>query len=248
MTPFDRAKIAAKTAINKFRVLKHGLSKSNTQLEPGSVDWLISTENHFGGYATGVPRRAVSAYDSRTKTELSRGGMTGGDRMLHHGYAEIYFRYLSPFLARRYEVLNIVEVGILRGTGLALWSSLFPNSHIIGLDIDLSHTRENIDFLKSKGAFAARPPELHVFDQLADSASKVDEILSGRKIDICIDDGLHTDESIVNTLHAIAPHLNDEFVFFIEDHNSSGKLVPEKYSSWKVTQHGEICVITPNKA
>lgn len=72
MTPFDRAKIAAKTAINKFRVLKHGLSKSNTQLEPGSVDWLISTENHFGGYATGVPRRAVSAYDYEQKRS-SRG-------------------------------------------------------------------------------------------------------------------------------------------------------------------------------
>jgi len=133
--------------------------------------------------------------------------MTGGDRMFHHGYAAAYSAHLRPFLLRGDERLTIVEIGILKGTGLALWSALFPNADIIGLDIDLSHTEGNLDFLKSRGAFANRPPELHIFDQLEHGPSRIAEILRGRKIDLCIDDGYHSKRAILKTAEAVFPHL-----------------------------------------
>ena len=91
--------------------------------------------------------------------------MTGGDRMFHHGYAAVYAKHLQPFVGRRFDPLTVVEAGILRGSGLAMWSELFPRADIIGLDIDLSHVRENLPNLKECGAFPGREPELHVFDQ-----------------------------------------------------------------------------------
>lgn len=105
----------------------------------GSADWLARTEIIYGGYVTGVERRKVSAQDGRAKEELEFGGMTGGDRMLHHGYGPIYARYLAPFLGQ--SGLTMAEFGILKGTGFAMWCDLFPSARVIGFDIDLGKIR-----------------------------------------------------------------------------------------------------------
>lgn len=61
--------------------------------------------------------------------------MIGGDRMLHHGYAKKYAEYLLPFL-NRVQPVTVLECGILRDTGIAIWCDLFQEGRIIGLDID----------------------------------------------------------------------------------------------------------------
>lgn len=185
--------------------------------EPGTEEWLKAAEKHFGGIVRNVERKTVSHLDPRTPEEIAKGGMTGGDRMFHHGYAGAYAATLAPFVSRRETEMTIIEVGILRGTGLALWSVLFPNARIIGLDIDVSHTADNLAFLKARGAFSRGFPELHRFDQLTGTAQDVSAILAGARIDICIDDGLHTDASIVNTARAIHPHLSEQSAYFVED-------------------------------
>ena len=91
-------------------------------------------------------------------------GMTGGDRMLHHGYGPTYARYLRPFLGGRN--LTVAEFGILKGTGLAIWCDLFTDARVIGLDIDLGHFEENRSRLARRGAFKQNRPELHEYDQL----------------------------------------------------------------------------------
>jgi hypothetical protein len=183
----------------------------------GSADHFIALEKFFGGYTSHVPRRAVSPHDHRTTEEIASGGMTGGDRMFHHGYAPAYAAALAPFLADHLAEYTIVEVGILRGTGLAMWSSLFPNARVIGLDVDVSHTEENLPALRTRGAFSRRLPELHHFDQLASTEEDVAQILGGSRIDICVDDGLHTDASIIGTAQALRPYLNTDAVYFVED-------------------------------
>ena len=97
-------------------------------------------ELEYGGYVINIPRNIVSNKDPRTKEQILWGGMTGGDRMskLHQGYAKIYAKHLRPFIQREKPVV-LVEVGILRGTGVAIWSELFPNGRILGLDIDLGN-------------------------------------------------------------------------------------------------------------
>lgn len=198
-------------------------------LAKGSMSWLIASELMYGGYHNDVPRRKVSIHDLRTADELRQGGMIGGDRMspFRNGYGRFYAKYLNDFVVAKSPVV-FTEVGILKGTGLAIWSDLFPNGSIIGLDIDLSYTKNNLPLLEAKGAFANKNVELHEFDQYSCSPESVDSFLKGRKIDVCIDDGVHSDKAILNTFKAIYPHLSDRFVYFVEDnytvHEKFGEL------------------------
>src|SRR4029434_7274677 len=117
----------------------------------GTPQWLCVTEIKYGGLRTNVPRHKVSPLDPRSREEIETGGMIGGDRMsagqdgFGHGYAESYAEFLKPYLDRKH--LTVVEAGILDGIGLAIWSTLFPDADIIGLDIDLSHFEANRDNL-----------------------------------------------------------------------------------------------------
>ena len=203
-------------AAREWRLLtKERLQMLGDEGEPGSVKWLVRREIRYGGIVHNVPRLKVSDRDGRTPKELSFGGMTGGDRMLHHRYADIYSRYLIPFIGR--PNLTVIEVGVLKGSGLAIWADLFPNARIIGLDIDPSHFENNHVELLRRGAFSQNQPEIHVFDQLQDGPDRMSEILGGRKVDIFIDDGLHSPDAIVSSLAALRPHLADDFVVIIED-------------------------------
>ena len=234
-------------AVRTFCSPRYAIIGNPSKYAVGTADWLIATEKHFGGLHTNVRRGRVSPHDKRTPTQIMSGGMTGGDRMYHHGYASAYSTHLRPFLSRRGERLTIVEIGILKGTGLALWSVLFPSADIIGLDIDLSHTERNLDFLKSRGAFAGRAPELHLFDQLEDGSSRIAEILGGRKIDICVDDGYHSRRAILKTAKAVFPHLAPRFVYFVEDNSRVANPLAKQFPS-TVESIGSLTVLGPSAA
>jgi len=168
--------------------------------------------------------------------------MTGGDRMLHNGYASIYAKYLAPFLNS--DGLGVAEFGILKGTGLAIWCDLFPNARVIGLDIDLDHFENNRAKLIRCGALMTNSPELHTYDQLADDSTRVAEILGGQKLDIVIDDGLHSCESIIKTWRAIVPHLSPRFVFFVEDHARLPEKCASEFEGYDCRSFGLMTVIS----
>merc|ERR1719335_1564206 len=77
----------------------------------------------------------------------------GGDRMKNHHYAPFYAKYLTKYLEGRKstEAPTIVEFGILTGTGLAMWSDLFPDSSIFGFDLDPQNFELNRKHLKDRG-------------------------------------------------------------------------------------------------
>lgn len=227
------------------RSIEYSFKTPSANAAVGSEEWLIATEMKYGGHVSKVERRAVSSVDPRTTAELKIGGMTGGDRMFHHGYGGIYAEYLKPFVARRSEKLTVVEAGILRGSGLALWSELFPNADVIGLDIDLSHTSDNLPFLKSRGGFKNGGPELHKFDQFLDGEARMREILGTRKIDVFIDDGFHSVETILNSFRAALPFLSPRFVYFVEDNDDVAPVLAENYPGKTVIASDEMTVVLP---
>lgn len=225
------------------RSVTYAFKEPSTEAAIGSEEWLVAAEMKYGGHVTKVERRSVSTADPRGGAALRRGGMTGGDRMFHHGYAAVYAEHLAPFLGRRFDPLTLIETGILRGSGLAVWSELFPRADIIGLDIDLSHTRGNLPDLKARGAFPTREPELHVFDQFLDGQQRMGEILGARKIDIFIDDGFHSDETILNTYRAAEPFLAESFVYFVEDNDQVAPLLAAACPGRTVIACGEMTVV-----
>jgi hypothetical protein len=213
---------------------------------PGSKNWLIMMEARYGGIISRVPRNKTSSKDPRTPELLLSGGMSGGDRMsaFHHGYADKYAEYLKPFLQSK-EPVTLVEVGILSGIGLAIWSDLFVKGRILGLDIDLGHINKNMDNLKKKGAFANMIPEFYEFDQFDDNNRFFTDILGGDKIDVFIDDGFHSTEAILTTMKSAAPHLAKNFVYFIEDNSSVHEDLQTLYPHLTIDHRGEFTVLFP---
>lgn len=163
--------------------------------------------------------------------------------MKEHGYAPTYAEYLAPYLGypRR---LTVVEIGILQGTGLAVWSDLFPSARVIGLDIDLSHARANIAALRTQGAFAESDPELYEFDQYDPDGSHLESLLTGDRIDICVDDAVHSTEAILRTLEYVVPHMSDSFVYFVEDNSTVYDDIRVLYPDFAVEGCGELTVIS----
>jgi hypothetical protein len=208
----------------------------------GSPEWLIKKEVFYGGLVTDVARQKVSPLDTRSKTELAFWGMSGGDRMLHQGYASIYTRYLTPFLNTGEGTL--AEFGILKGTGLAIWCDLFPYARILGLDIDPTHFESNRAALMRRGAFKRNQPEIYEYDQLLDGDQQLSIMLKGRTLDIVIDDGLHSVESILMTWRSVRPHLSPRFVYFIEDHACLLDTCGKEFNGFDARAFGLMTVIS----
>lgn len=213
---------------------------------PGSAPWLIGAEIKFGGLVTDVPRNKVSQQDPRTEAQLRSRGMSGGDRMLHHGYAEAYARHLRRYVDGRR--VTLAEFGILQGGGLAIWCDLFRTGRILGLDIDLGHINRNIGRLRGLGAFIHNEPELYEYDQFLDNKRYVGEILGSDRIDICIDDGFHSAESILATMKSVYPYLADVFVYFIEDNETVHREIRTMYPALTVEHCGEMTVVSRTRA
>lgn len=212
--------------------------------KPGSNFWLIGTELKYGG-KTRVNRNKIAPFHSSMKEDLVQTHI-GGDRMLLHGYADLYSSYLHTYVEQGDKRLTVCEFGILQGTGLAMWCDLFPNSRCIGFDIDLSYLEKNMDNLLNIGAFSVNQPELHYYDQFVHNAEYLGEILNGDKIDICMDDGDHGEEAIATTFRSVLPHLNHRFVYFIEDNEHVHKN-SSLFEGFTIHVDGELTIITPSQ-
>jgi hypothetical protein len=200
----------------------------------GSFEWLALTETLYGGLQLG----GVTSKTDR-----------GGDRMspYYHGYGRCYAEFLKPFIsANRTERLTLVEVGILNGSGLAIWCDLFPNARVIGFDVDPSNFQANRKSLEQAGAFQKNVPEVHSFDQL-DSRKANDvlrDVLGENRVDIAIDDGCHSLESIEITFEAIRPFFAPRFVYFVEDNFDTYDYLAPRHREYRWTTRGEITVAT----
>jgi len=214
---------------------------------PGSVRFLEAIERDLGGLSVDVERKRISSFDTHTKKYLAGVGMTGGDRMFYHGYAKHYSKWLQELLKSRTRIMVIVEIGILKGTGLGIWSVLFPNARIIGLDIDVNHAKENLSNLKDRGAFVNSDPELYEFDQFLDNKSLLKTILNGQKISLIIDDGEHSSAAVIKTLESVVGHLDREFLYFVEDNRHVASEIRHVYPDWEVKSKDQLTIISQNK-
>lgn len=160
-----------------------------------TAEWLVDAEHRYGGYV-----------------EMAHAN--GGDRMAVHGYAQAYADTINAYTERHGWDLTLVEVGVLRGTGLAIWCDLFPR--VYGLDIRPEVFHDYRDELVRAGAFSGCEPVVAYFDQARATPRGVAELVRG-PVHIVIDDGSHHDMHTLRTLEAFRPHLADEFLYFVED-------------------------------
>ena len=172
--------------------------------------------------------------------------MTGGDRLnvFFHDYSCKYSEYLMP-LRKSEDPIKILEIGILKGTGLAVWSEYFNNKDIYGFDYDLGNFEDNKTNLIELGAFKDGLPITMFYDQFADNSETLKETFSDKKLDVVVDDAFHSDESIINTFDELQPYLAEKFVYFIEDNRSAWKKLQDKYPNYRFDYNDdELTVVT----
>lgn len=126
-----------------------------------------------------------------------------------HSYSEFYAKYLDEI---RFKELLILEIGLCDGKSLRTWYEYFPNSIIIGLDID-DKTEYNNDRVYTFKLDQSNVSQLNNF---------VNECREkGYEFDMVLDDGSHhmLDQQI--TLGYLFPLLKSKGMYFIEDLHTS---------------------------
>lgn len=126
-----------------------------------------------------------------------------------HSYSNFYSKYLEEI---RFNDLLILEIGLCDGKSLKTWYEYFPNSIIIGLDID-EKPEHNNDRVFTFKLDQSDPGQLNNFVKECEE--------KGYKFDMILDDGSHhmLDQQI--TLGYLFPLLKPGGLFFIEDLHTS---------------------------
>jgi len=130
---------------------------------------------------------------------------TGSDKAKAHNYHESYAEMLPSKVNSLLEIGLSFDNNIGRGSLLS-WSKIFPNSQIVGADID-QHKFITTNRIKC-----------YWIDQTSENAiTAFKNVMIGRKFDIVIDDGTHFFKDSSLTFNILFPLLEDNGVYCIED-------------------------------
>ena len=123
--------------------------------------------------------------------------------------------YESLFVTIKNNPINLLELGVLCGKSLAMWSDYFTNGMIYGIDISLENFYENKFILKKNGAFKYN--NVKVYETDITKNNFVDLIHDMPNFDIIIDDALHQPDVQLNNFKILFPKLNRGGYYIIED-------------------------------
>lgn len=131
---------------------------------------------------------------------------TTSDKNTIHAYLAIYEKLFAPV---RDSCTKILEIGVAYGGSIDLWSKYFSNAHVIGIDPNplLKH-----DFSNN--------PRISIFKQNAYDMELVTRLGIGT-FDIVIDDGPHTQQSMIEFASMYSKLLKPDGILVIEDVQSS---------------------------
>lgn len=147
----------------------------------------------------------------------------------------------------------MVEVGILTGIGLAIWTNIFTKGLIYGFDIDKSNYENNLENLIKLGAFNGdleKVPKTYSFDQYLSNTEYLKGIFNGLEdnVDTIIvtDDGCHEDNAILTTIKSFMPILSGKkFIYFIEDNITVYKKIAITYPNLNMERRKNMTILTP---
>lgn len=130
------------------------------------------------------------------------------DKNTIHSYLPLYQKLL---ISKKETAKNVLEVGILEGGSIKLWSDFFTNANIYGLDIrDISVVWEGIK----------HNPKITLYvstDAYNDDFFNTEFLNKNIKFDFVLDDGPHTLESMIQFIKLYSQILTDDGILIIED-------------------------------
>lgn len=141
------------------------------------------------------------------------------DKGFGHNYLDFYENLFST---KRYDKLNILEIGVLFGNSLKLWNDYFINSMIYGMD---NFSQENgHSFYDGKPVIAdeiisdlSKYERIKLFVIDCENETLINETLSHLKFDIIIDDASHDLHQQINNYKIFNKFLKLDGIFVCED-------------------------------
>ena len=121
-----------------------------------------------------------------------------------HNYSVHYEKYLSKF--KNKDVIKILEIGSLLGSGTASFIKYFQNSKIVSLDINPFNMRY---YSKKIRSIFIDTQSKNIINELANYIKD--------DFDIIIDDGSHNKRDQILTLNYFLPKLKKKGIYVIED-------------------------------
>jgi cephalosporin hydroxylase len=133
---------------------------------------------------------------------------TRTDKNNRHSYLPLYQDLL---VNKKESAKNVLEIGILDGGSIKLWSDFFINANVYGLDImDINNVWEEI---KNKDNII-----LHTsIDAYNDDYFISNFLDKNIKFDFMLDDGPHTLESMIQFIKLYSQIMTDDGILIIED-------------------------------
>ncbi len=213
-------------------VNKNGWGECEVKANNWLCEKLILLEQKYGGLVQDVKVPRQGTVPENFPPDRKYFYCQGGDRMKsqHHYYAPIYSKFIEKYIDL--DNINVAEVGVLTGSGIAIWSDVFKNGTIYGFDLDLDNYFNNKDTLVQKGAFKNNNVLVYEFDQYKDNIDYL-KTINENKFDIVIDDATHLIKPTLNTFDSFLPNLKDSFIYIIED-------IPNQFESTVKDLHNQI--------
>lgn len=137
-----------------------------------------------------------------SKTLQQIGLKYGTDKATHHKFLNFYELKLKNL---RYEKINILEIGFLKGNSIKTWIDFFENGiiHSIDiLDIDFKHDRFK-------------------YNKISQDSYELKNMFENNFFDIIIDDGSHMTSHQLKSLELLWDKLKPSGHYIIEDLHTS---------------------------
>lgn len=147
----------------------------------------------------------------------------GSDKGIGHNYLEFYE---SNFSELKEKPIKILEIGVLFGNSLKLWSDYFINGEIYGVENFSQRDGHGFynfkpvikeDVIKSLEPF--NRIKLFVFD--CENEVEINKYLKGHQFDIIIDDASHSVSQQKNNYKNYNRFLTENGLYFCEDVGSN---------------------------
>ncbi len=130
------------------------------------------------------------------------------DRDTIHSYIDVYEEILAPY---RHTAQNILEIGLMNGESLRMWSEYFSGK-VYGMDC----SETPIDGLADLRPIIAEG-KYNVCIGDAGNPADIEKFFNGIKFDVIIEDSTHNIEDQLRMYAVLKPYLNNNALYLVED-------------------------------
>lgn len=124
-----------------------------------------------------------------------------------HSYIEVYEKLLEPY---RHTAKNILEVGLMSGESLRMWTEYF-NGTVYGIDCDIKPIGGKADLTQTIS------DGYNVMIGDASNEKDIARFFDGILLDVVIEDANHDIDQQLRIYHTLKPYLAEGSIYIIED-------------------------------